>query len=459
MKKLFTILFFVLMLTSFLTGQIWPPEGLSMPGAYNGWNNPPTVQALASGTQVTGGKVLLNTDLPLRRYVTLISVASSGGDIVGGAYEWLFTSGPTPPGNPWSNKWSNVNVSMNNIQTYTKEHPNNNSVVVTNGKYYSVRWADNGYNNTEAIWMETSAAPVSIPNVTNNFTALGTDVTVTITLSAAKSSEENVFVRYTTDGWVNDNFVQATGSGTSYTATIPGASVVLTCQFRVLTTTLDKSTMELLNANVDLANIAFNDNGLNFPFPVELTSFTASVRGKEVKLNWQTSTEVDNYGFNIERASSSTSPSQGWEKIGFVNGHGNSNSIKSYSFTDREVLNGIYSYRLKQIDADGNFEYSPTVEVTVNNLPAQFELSQNYPNPFNPSTIIKYTLPSKEFVQLRVFNVLGNEIATLVNEAQEAGNYTIEFNAAKINITTSGIYFYRLEAGSFVDSRKMTLVK
>ena len=107
--------------------------------------------------------------------------------------------------------------------------------------------------------------------------------------------------------------------------------------------------------------------------------------------------------------------------------------LKSYSFTDKDVLNGSYSYRLKQIDADGNFAYSPIVEVTINNLPAQFELSQNYPNPFNPSTVIKYSLPSKEFVQLRVFNVLGNEIATLVNEVQEAGNYTIEFNAAKIN--------------------------
>ena len=199
----------------------------------------------------------------------------------------------------------------------------------------------------------------------------------------------------------------------------------------------------------------------DIPLPVELSSFTASVRSKEVKLNWQTATENNNYGFDIERASrqAGTSSVQGWTKIGFVNGHGNSNSIKNYSFTDKDVLNGGYSYRLKQIDADGNFEYSSTVEVTVNNLPTLFELSQNYPNPFNPSTVIKYSLPSKEFVQLRVFNLLGNEIATLINEVQEAGNYTIEFNAAKISITTSGIYFYRLEAGPYVDSRKMTLVK
>jgi hypothetical protein len=196
--------------------------------------------------------------------------------------------------------------------------------------------------------------------------------------------------------------------------------------------------------------------------PVELTSFSAIAKGKEVNLNWQTATEVTNYGFDIERASRQvgTSPIQGWTKIGFVNGHGNSNSPKSYSYIDKDVLNGSYNYRLKQIDTDGKSEYSPTVEVTIDNMPTQFELSQNYPNPFNPSTVISYALPSKEFVQLKVFNVLGNEIATLVNEVQEAGNYKVEFNPAScIQYPATGVYFYRLEAGSFVESRKMTLVK
>jgi len=196
------------------------------------------------------------------------------------------------------------------------------------------------------------------------------------------------------------------------------------------------------------------------PIPVEISSFSSIVLGKSVNLNWQTATEVKNYGFEVERALSSTSPSQDWKKIGFVNGHGNSNSPKSYSFTDKDILNGSYNYRLKQIDTDGKYDYSPTVEVTIDNVPTQFELSQNYPNPFNPSTVISYALPSKEFVQLKVFNVLGNEIATLVNEVQEAGNYKVEFNpASSIQYPATGVYFYRLEAGSFVDSRKMTLVK
>ena len=122
-------------------------------------------------------------------------------------------------------------------------------------------------------------------------------------------------------------------------------------------------------------------------------------------------------------------------------------------------MNGSYSYRLKQIDTDGKFEYSKEVEVTIDNMPTEFELSQNYPNPFNPSAVIKYSLPSKEFVQLKVFNVLGNEIATLVNGVQEAGTYKVEFNATNYNNFSSGVYFYRFEAGSFIDSRKMTLVK
>jgi hypothetical protein len=194
--------------------------------------------------------------------------------------------------------------------------------------------------------------------------------------------------------------------------------------------------------------------------PVALLKFSADSQSMNIFLKWTTSTEVNNYGFEVERASTSTSPFQEWAKIGFVNGHGNSNSPKNYTYTDKDVLNGSYSYRLKQIDSDGKFEYSPTVEVIVDNLPTQFNLSQNYPNPFNPSAVISYALPSKEFVQLKVFNILGNEIATLVNEVQEAGNYKVEFNlASSIYYPATGVYFYRLEAGSFVESRKMTLVK
>jgi hypothetical protein len=190
--------------------------------------------------------------------------------------------------------------------------------------------------------------------------------------------------------------------------------------------------------------------------PVELSSFSAAAIGSTVKLSWNTATEINNYGFEIERMSNvKGQTSDGWEKMGFVNGNGNSNSTKSYSYEDKNVTPGKYSYRLKQIDSDGQFEYSKTIEVDMNGV-NKFELSQNYPNPFNPTTTIRFNLPEAGNVKLTLFNILGQEIKTLVNEVKEAGTHTINFNAGELN---SGMYIYKIEAGSFVQTRKMTLVK
>ena len=192
------------------------------------------------------------------------------------------------------------------------------------------------------------------------------------------------------------------------------------------------------------------------PLPVELSSFSASVIGSTIKLNWQTSTEVNNYGFEVERMSNlKGQTSDGWDKIGFINGNGNSNSTKSYSYEDKNVTAGKYSYRLKQIDNDGQFEYSKSIEVDMNGV-KKYELIQNYPNPFNPSTIIRYAIDSRQFVSLKVYNLLGKEVATLVNENKEAGNYLVNFNASYLS---SGIYIYKLQAGEFFQTKKMTLVK
>jgi hypothetical protein len=192
----------------------------------------------------------------------------------------------------------------------------------------------------------------------------------------------------------------------------------------------------------------------DLPLPVELSSFSASIVGSSIKLNWKTETEVNNYGFEVERYALSAER-QAWEKIGFVNGNGNSNSPKSYSFEDKNVTAGKYSYRLKQIDNDGQFEYSKAIEVDFG-VPKKFELSQNYPNPFNPTTTIRFNLPEATNVKLTLFNILGQEVKTLVNESKESGVHTINFNATELN---SGIYIYKLESGSFTQTRKMTLVK
>jgi hypothetical protein len=192
------------------------------------------------------------------------------------------------------------------------------------------------------------------------------------------------------------------------------------------------------------------------PLPVELSSFSAAVLKDKVKLNWKTESEVNNYGFEIERKSNVKGQiSNGWEKIGFVDGSGNSNSPKNYFYEDANVTTGKYSYRLKQIDNDGKYNYSQSIEVDLN-VPSKFELSQNYPNPFNPTTTIKFSLTETGEVKLTVFNLLGEEVATLVNEIKEAGLHTVTFDASNYN---SGLYIYKIETNGKVQSRKMILLK
>jgi len=188
------------------------------------------------------------------------------------------------------------------------------------------------------------------------------------------------------------------------------------------------------------------------PLPVELSTFDAIVLEDRIILNWRTETEVSNYGFDIERQVENSY----WEKLGFVEGHGNSNSPKDYSFEDYDISRaGKYKYRLKQIDNDGKFEYSYVITVYVG-APAAFYLSQNYPNPFNPSTKIDYSVPQASKVSLKVYDILGREVALLVNEYKEIGTYNVRFDASNL---PGGIYFYTISAGSFIETKKMSLVK
>ena len=216
-----------------------------------------------------------------------------------------------------------------------------------------------------------------------------------------------------------------------------------------------------LNTASNTASIAginsFSDwtLGEDGALPVELKSFTATTIGSKVRLNWNTATEINNFGFEIERAKTSNSSLLLWEKIGFVNGSGNSNSPKSYTFIDDNVSSEKYSYRLKQIDNDGQFEYSSPVQIDLGSL-STFWLNQNYPNPFNPSTTIQFSLPAALNVKIIIFNLLGQEIQTLVNETKEAGIHEIIFDAQNLN---SGVYLYKIEAGSYIQTRKMTLIK
>jgi hypothetical protein len=187
--------------------------------------------------------------------------------------------------------------------------------------------------------------------------------------------------------------------------------------------------------------------------PVELTSFTAIAQSDYVELKWTTATELNNLGFEIERKLDNSD----WDRIGFVEGHGTTTSPIEYSYSDdiKNITANSLAYRLKQIDFDGSYEYSD--EVLVGNpAPSDYALHQNYPNPFNPVTIINYSLPLKSQVELVVYNTLGEEVIQLVNEEKEAGSYSVQLNATGLS---SGIYFYQLQAGSFVETKKMVLMK
>ena len=187
--------------------------------------------------------------------------------------------------------------------------------------------------------------------------------------------------------------------------------------------------------------------------PVELQDFSASTADNKIFLKWNTVTEIQNYGFDVEKETKGE-----WKKIGFVKGNGNSNSLKKYTFTDTDLSGSSrLAYRLKQIDFDGRYNYSPVVE--VNAVPDKFELLQNYPNPFNPATKIAYSIPKAGIVTLTVYNILGEKVSQLINEYKEPGRYKYELNAGHSGLFSSGIYFYSLKLNSNILTKKMLLIK
>jgi hypothetical protein len=204
------------------------------------------------------------------------------------------------------------------------------------------------------------------------------------------------------------------------------------------------------NAGFDLDGI----KGVDI-VPVELVSFSAEVIGDEVVLKWLTATETNNRGFEVERASSSTTPVQGWAKIFFVEGRGTTTEMTDYSYKDKITNPGTYVYRLKQIDFNGTVSYSEEIVVDITG-PKDYALYQNYPNPFNPTTTIKFALPIDSRVKLNVYNTLGQLVETLVDREMESGYHEVNFDAARLS---SGVYLYQLQTGNYISTQKMLLLK
>ncbi|MFN3693737.1 MAG: T9SS type A sorting domain-containing protein [Ignavibacterium sp.] len=188
---------------------------------------------------------------------------------------------------------------------------------------------------------------------------------------------------------------------------------------------------------------------------MELTSFVANSIGNNVELKWSTATETNNQGFEIQRSNGGE-----FVKVDFVSGFGTTTQPQAYQFVDKNVPAGKYTYRLKQIDFNGQFEYSPAIEVDVIGV-TEYSLHQNYPNPFNPSTSISFDLATESKVTLRIFDVLGQEVVTVFSGNLNAGNHKVDFNANGLN---SGVYFYQIDATgidgkTFSATKKMILNK
>ena len=213
--------------------------------------------------------------------------------------------------------------------------------------------------------------------------------------------------------------------------------------------------------------VALSPNGANAmalgfgdqdaPLPVSLAAFTSSVSGRDVKLSWKTESETNNAGFEVERSESGLNQ---WVKAGYVSGKGTISTPTSYAFEDKKLNSGKYNYRLKQIDNNGNFEYHSLSNVVEVGLPTKYDLSQNYPNPFNPTTKIDFSLPLDSKVSIKLYDISGREVKTLVNDSRTAGYYTVQFNASDLS---SGTYFYRIMTKSsgadYIMTKKMMLIK
>ena len=202
--------------------------------------------------------------------------------------------------------------------------------------------------------------------------------------------------------------------------------------------------------------IVGNYNSVTGLLPVELISFTAITFSKNVKLNWVTATETNNSGFEILRSSQNNN----WVKVGYMTGNGTKTTPTSYSFDDRKLNTGKYNYRLKQIDYNGNFEYFNLTGQIEIGVPNKFDISQNYPNPFNPTTKIDFDLPYDSKVSMKLYDISGREVMTLLNETKAAGYYTVQMNG---NDLSSGMYFYRINAEgngqNYIMTKKAVLIK
>jgi pimeloyl-ACP methyl ester carboxylesterase len=388
------------------------------------------ITALSSGTTYNG-----SMPLPLNIWYTYItSNASSGTDgLVETARQWLYNgSTPTPASADTILLGINHIIEPNDILSIIRgmDEPQDSAYAYTLTPGQATRgFITHGMNWNESDIDVFRLQAINAGSFIVSLTGLNSGITS--------------FSVSTKDGTVE---TKAAGDGTT-TITVSGVSAGTTYYITVWGTATATS-------HLNPYALAVSGTAL----PVELTSFTAFIEKGNVLLNWQTATEVNNYGFEVERRAvkSEQLSVNSWEKIGFVSGAGTSNSPKEYSYSDPKSASGRYIYRLKQIDNDGKFKYSQSIEAEIGSVPKELYLHQNYPNPFNPATTIRYDVPQQTTVKIAVYDMIGREVATLVNETKEAGSYEVIFTASQL---ASGVYFYKLSTGTATAVRKLLVAK
>jgi hypothetical protein len=372
-----------------------------------------------------------------------IPVFSFWYHMYGAAMGTLNVDYSTDNGVTWTNGWS---LSGDQGDVWYNDHitlPTNANFIRFSGVIGSSFTSDMAFDDVSLL--EAAIAPPS--------DLLGVADTFSVELFWTDNSDNET-------GFVIERKLGDSTSGNPYVVVDTAAANATS----YINTGLDPNTMytfRVKGINQFTESTYSNQAEVQTKVPVELTSFAASVSGREVVLNWATATETNNHGFEIERKLED----EEWEKIGFRDGMGTVTEESQYSFGDKfeyKSFKGLISYRLKQIDFNGQYTYSNTIEVDVDFTPKEYVLYQNYPNPFNPSTTIKYALPFESNVRIQVYNLLGEMVTELMNSVQEVGFYDLVWNAHSY---ASGIYFYTINAKSvdgkhdFNTVKKMLMVK
>lgn len=346
----------------------------------------------------------------------------------------------------------NVDLTMNNC-TFSENSTGGTGGAVAD--VFSNANSDNVYNNC-IFWGNSASTTgaefnVSGPDHVLRYSCYNNQTgDVTVTSGSFTATDNNIttdpqFADTTSNDFRISGNSPAKNSGNN---TYNASSFDVRGETRIQNTTIDMGAYEWTSGTDP-----------DTPLPVELTSFTAAQVNGNVLLLWSTVTEVNNYGFEVERNSlraGDNPDTDAWVTAGFVAGYGNSNSVKHYSYLDNTVAVGRYIYRLKQIDTDGKYSYSGVAEVQLGNQPDAYALEQNHPNPFNPSTMVQVSIPESGNVRLMIYNSLGAFVKEVVNRHFEAGNYSFTIDASDMN---SGVYFYRLESGAFSSVKKMVVLK